>query len=182
MMGKTYESFDALLRVSGQFVRNSNVGHDQTFCTLLDQNVENSGFINNFYGGIVTPTNDSLSQVMVTITSSEIRDKLIEGFGEDYETDNVRTWDWLKLQSVDVSVEIGVILKDSNESHKTIASFNTGADACDLKVDGTSIGQLSENPIDAIKSAIDRSDKRLIEAAEKVIWDFVNVNSEQFIN
>ena len=136
--------------------------------------------VNNVYGYWKEPSCDVFSEVMISITSSQIQDKLIKKFG-DYDAQNVEAWDWLKAQSFDITVEIGVSAKaeDSKESRKTNASFNTRTGV--LSVGGAVIGTLPVNPIDAIISTVDKGGSQLIPAAEKVIWDFVNNNPEKFI-
>jgi hypothetical protein len=140
---------------------------------------DNQSPTNNFYGGgLVEPTNPNLSAVTVTITSKEIQDKLTEGFGEDYDKTNQKIWDWLKMQSTNIKVEIGIVAKDGTRTEFNDAVFNTKTGI--LSGNSKSI-LLPHNPIDVIKSTVSGGSSNLITAAEKMIWEHINEHPEKFI-
>jgi hypothetical protein len=171
------EIHNSLQAAVGQDIQiGSPVGSNQSFQTVAEQaGTQSTMSVFNFYGDRIEPTNPVLSRVMITIATREITDKLTEGLG-DYEARDKRTWDWLRAQSFNVNVEIGV--EENNRNHRVNALLNTQTGA--LAFDGKEI-TLPVNPVNAIKSAIDNGDKHLMEAAEKAIWDFVNETPETFI-
>jgi len=112
---------------------------------------------------------------MVSIDSNEV----IAKFG-DHPIKERASWEWLKTQPIDITMEIGVTEKESgNKRHAVSASFNTHTGV--LSVEGTAVGTLHKNPVDVVLSTFDHGNTQLVPIAESVIWEYVNKNPQLFI-
>jgi len=178
---KKYPSFNALA-TDNMEINQSGVSQMSAFNeTAGDAQPVRDCRVRNFYGDKQRhpPTCDLFSEVMVSITSQEILDKL-----DEYDTRQRATWEMVeKSNPMVITTEVSTEVKDGGGVRKFNGSVNmqTGKlTVADNK--GDTIGvNLPISPVNAIISAIDRNNPRLIEAAEKVVWDYVNNNPERFM-
>lgn len=148
-----------------------------TEMSAFNKGVEHQVAVSNFYGDRVQPAYKGFEQVLVRFFSNEIIAKF-----DDRPFDNPASWEWVKTDPANIGMDIGITVKgdEQNESRKIVmeASFNTQTGV--LSSGGEIIGTLHENPVDAVIRAINSGDKRILEAAEKVVHDYVNANPEKF--